>query len=145
MLSQITMNINSLCIRTPRTGQIHLLSLSHTRQFTAYKNIAIFFALICRRSGNIPITQTMDGAILKQCRRPAKNKIHRTLYITMVIKLTTVFAISVQSILISQKTTVFEISAISTNKTGHCLPHSAGTILESDILSIEIGSINITG
>ena len=39
----------------------------------------------------------MDGAILKQCRRPAKNKIHRTLYITMVIELTTVFAISIQS------------------------------------------------
>lgn len=40
---------------------------------------------------------------------------------------------------------VFEISVIFINKIGYCLFYFVGIIFESDIFSIEIGSIDIIG
>lgn len=87
----------------------------------------------------------MDVATIEYSRRPTENKIDRTLNITVLIILATVFTISVKRILKTQKAAILEKSTICRHKTSYCLPHRTGSILKSYILGIKIRCINITG
>ena len=118
MLSQLTMYENRLCIRSPRTRQIHLPRPVTSGQPATDKHIAITLPFICGRSRHISVCQTMNDTILEKSSRPPEDKIHRTFYIAILVELSTRLAVSIKRILIAQKAAILKIGAITADKTG---------------------------
>ena len=143
MLTQLTTNKHSLSIRTPRTGQIYFGNFRISGQLAIIKDIAKLFTLICRRGRHVTITFTMDMTTIEDSDRPSENKVNRSFNIAIFIVLAALLTIRIKCILITQKAAILKECTVSRYKTSYRLPYRPCRIFKSDVLCIEIRSIDV--
>ena len=85
----------------------------------------------------------MDMATIEYGYRPSEDKVNRSFDIAILVILTAVLAIRIKGILITEKTTVLKERTVGRYKTGYCLSYRSCRVFKSDVLRIEIGSINV--
>lgn len=122
MFPQLTTNKYSLCIRTPRTGQIYFLGFRLCCQPAIVEDIAVLFPFIGRRSSDIAIAFAMNVTAIKNSDRPAENKIDCSFNIAIFVILTALLPICVESILEAEETAVLKIDTVGDTKQATACP-----------------------
>ena len=145
MTSHLTTDKHRFPIGPPRTAKVHLLYPIGCRKMTIHKHVAIGYIPRSGRRREIASPKAMDCATIEYSRRRSKDEINSTLYVTVLKILAAILPEVIQRILIAQEAAAAKDDAVAPHKTGYRLPYTPGGILEGEILTNEIRSIDIAG
>ena len=107
------------------------------------EHIAIFAVFGGCGSCHISFSTAVDLTAVEDSCRLTENKVYSALYVAVLVVLTCRIAVGVKSVLTAEETAFTKDCTVAADKACHSLPYRSGAVFESEVLSDEIGCIDI--